>query len=242
MDYKYHGIVLEKFDAAETDRVYGIYTEEEGRVRVIGKGVRKAGAKLAGFLEPVTLGEFFVAKNRGTGKVTGAIIHNNYENIKSDYPATKKVFESLRIFKKIITGQEQDRIMFGILKEYLDEIENNISKRDYESVRKMEIITLGFKYKLLEYSGYRINVETCGVCHAKLISGKNYFSSEKGGMICEVCSRKINRKISVSDSSIKVLRIFSGNSIGNYHKIVVDDKDVKNLNAIINDEILWVIG
>ncbi len=51
MEYRYTAIVLGKKEVGETDRLYTFYTREQGKVRVVAKGVRKPEAKLAGQLE-----------------------------------------------------------------------------------------------------------------------------------------------------------------------------------------------
>jgi len=69
---KYTAIILASRDANEVNRLYIIYTLEQGLVKAVAKGVRKPAAKLAGHLEPGTLTEIYVARSRGMGQITGA--------------------------------------------------------------------------------------------------------------------------------------------------------------------------
>ena len=132
MDYKYQGIILSKFDVAEVDRLYNIYTLETGKIRILGKGVRNANAKLAGQLEPLTYSEIFIAKTRGRGKITGAIAVNNFLLIKSDLAATKQAFYVFSILDRMIAEEERDERIFRLVIKYLEALEKMAGLLDRE--------------------------------------------------------------------------------------------------------------
>ena len=123
MELKYTGIILGKYDVGETDRMYIIYTKEAGKIRVLGKGVRRPNAKLAGHLEPVTLAEIFVARSRGVGKITGSIVLNNFARIKNNFNLLQKVFFALKIFEKLISDEEKDENIFVLVNNFLESLE-----------------------------------------------------------------------------------------------------------------------
>lgn len=49
---KTEGIVLRRTDLLEADRLFTIFTQRQGKVRAVAKGVRRPGSKKAGHLEP----------------------------------------------------------------------------------------------------------------------------------------------------------------------------------------------
>ncbi len=234
MDYKYQGIILSKKDVGETDRIYTIYTFEAGKIRILGKGVRKPNAKLAGNLESVTLAEIFAAKSRGMGKITGAIAVNNFSNIKSDLVLTGRVFYAFRILGKIISEEEKDQVTFDLLKKYLETI--NLAKDENGA----DIVTLGLVFKVLDEMGYRIEVERCVRCGKKLALEKNCFSASRGGILCRKCQPAENDKTAISNESIKLLRIFLKNKLESLIKLRVDKRDVNNLKIIVQETINWM--
>ena len=252
MELKYNGIILSKFDVGEADRVYVVYTKEAGKIRALGKGVRRPNAKLAGQLEPLTYVEIFMAKSRGRGNITGAIAIENFMSIKSDISALQRIFYALGILEKIISDEEKDEKIFELLLGYLKTIEDVCQRRDevvtvsrdaallrlYEG--RLDIITLGFLFKFLEILGYKIEVEKCVVCGEKLESENNFFSPELGGIICPSCGREIAKKIRISPNSIKLIRIFLKNKIENFSKIQAEKETIDNLKIIIREEIEWI--
>lgn len=238
MDYKYTGIILNKKNVAETDRIYTAYTREAGKIRVLGKGVRKPNAKLAGSLETLTMAEIFVAKSWGMGKITGAIVLDNFLNIKSNFDALEKVGRVLDTFGKIIADQEKDEKIFEIFSEYLKSTDKlSIGEKETD---KMDILVLGFLFKLMGEMGYRLEVESCVNCGATLKPENNYFSPGKGGVLCQTCHALDNKRLKISAESIKLIRIFLKNKISNLGKLQVPKKDINNLQVVLREALNWL--
>ena len=244
MDYKYQGIILGKIDVGEVDRFYTAYTKEAGKVRLLGKGVRKPNAKLVGNLEPLTQTEIFFARSRGAGNIVGAIGVNFFPKIKENFLASRSVFFVLGILGKIITEEEKDEEVFGLLLEYLESVEdfsgaeNDKDEKEFE--RKIDILSFGFLLKLLERSGYGLELEKCVSCKRKLFSGGNFFSAESGGVLCQECARGRVKVVRANDESIKLGRIILQNEIRNFFKINAKKEVVENLKLIVMEEVRWV--
>ncbi len=240
MEYKFTGVILNKRDVGETDRIYTIYTLEMGKIRALAKSVRKAKAKLAGFLEPITQAEIFLAKTRGLGKITGSIATNNFPKIKSDMDSMKQVFYVFKIMDKIISEQSADENIAKLLKDYLETMEHLSTKENMEN--KKRILTLGFLFKFLGEMGYRVEADRCVGCGKKLVSQKNYFSARHGGVLCSICAGKENQKLKINDESIKFIRVFLKNKISNLVKINATDKDINQIKITFSDFLRWVFG
>ncbi len=235
MDYKYQGIILNKKDIAEVDRIYTIYTQEAGKIRVIGKGVRRPNAKLAGNLEPITAAEIFVAKTKGMGKVTGTIPVNVFINIKSDLDLLNRIFYVFRLIERLIPEQEQDERIFNLIFNYLHEMEKQ--KKESE---KNDVLTFGFLFKLLDALGYRLEAGRCVHCERKLFPENNYFSIARGGVLCQDCAKNEIRRIKVSNEAIKLIRIFLSNKLENFSKLQVSSADVGCLKTVITESVNWL--
>lgn len=239
MDYKYSGIIISKRDLSETDRIYNFYSKEEGKIQAVGRGVKKPNAKLAGNLEPLTCAEIFVSRRKGLGNITGAIAVNNFSAIKESFPATDRVFWVLSHFDKLITQQEKDEKVFELFLEYLEAMEKLSAEKKPED--KFDIVSIGFLFKLGQMLGYKISMEHCAVCGKKTMAGNNnFFSAERGGALCGECGKIERRKVRNSDSSIKLIRIFLKNKIGNLSKLEVPEKDLRELKLIWRELAGWI--
>jgi DNA repair protein RecO (recombination protein O) len=242
MDYKYTGIILSKRDVGETDRIYTIYTLEMGKIRALAKGVRKAKARLAGYLEPITQAEVFLAKTKGLGKITGSIATNNFARIKSNMESMKRVFCAFKILEKIVSEQNADENAANLLREYLETMDKLPIEEETENENKKDILTLGFLFKFLGELGYQVEANRCVRCEKRLIAKENYFSAGRGGVLCSECAAKESQKIKISDESVKLIRIFLKNKIGSLVKINVTNEDASQMKIILADFLNWVFG
>lgn len=240
MDYRYHAIILGKRDIGETDRLYIIYTLEDGKLNAIGRGARKSNAKLAGNLEPVTYSEIFMARSRGRGNVTGAIGIDFFPNIKLDYVATRNVFFTFNIFEKIISDQEKDENVFDLLLGYLKAMDKASSGNVSEN--KIDILSLGFLLKLLDRLGYKLEAQMCVGCGQRLSLGNNFFSAKSGGILCPDCAKDKNKAVQVSDGAIKLVRILMKNRIDNFSKIEASKQDIDYLRRSVLEELNWIMA
>lgn len=239
MDIKYTGIIISKRDIAEADRIYNVFTLEEGKVQLVGRGVRRPNAKLAGSLEPLTESEIMLSKTRGKGNITGVIVSNIFISLKNDFTALILAFSALSHFNSLITQEEKDENLFNMLKKYLEAMDNVSGKENNEI--KLEIISQGFIFKLLEQAGYRVEADHCVDCGGKIYAGAgNYFSARKGGVICPDCSKIEGQKMKISDSSIKLIRVFLSNKIENFSKLEVSKETMKNIKSISEAMLSWV--
>lgn len=240
MERKYTGIILNKYNTGETDRIYTIYTKESGKIRTLAAGIRKPSAKLAGHLEPMTLSDIFIAKKRGIGKITGAITVDNFSRTKNDLESLEKVFYALKKMEKFSAEAEGDEKTFDLAVEFLETMEE-INKNNSEKESAKEIITLGFVCKLLERFGYKLEARHCVGCGGKINPGNNYFSAAKGGVLCCECHPMERNKTAISDEAVKLIRIFLKNKIRSLTKLNVSMKEAKKLKIILDEATRWIL-
>ena len=237
MEYKYNAIILGKYNTAEADRIYSLYTLEAGKIRVLGKGTRRPNSKLAGNLEPISQAEIFIARTRGIGKITGVIPVDNFKNIKADEKLAEPVFFALNILGKIIHDQEKDETVFYLLENFL-EAENELRADDNEEI-KAPLLACGFLFKALAALGYGLNFEKCVGCGKKPEPVGNFFSPAGGGLFCRSCQKISPKKISISSDAIKIIRIFSKNNLKSLIKLKISKKNLEELKTVLEKFIHW---
>ncbi len=228
---------MKKYDIGEADRMYVVYTAESGKIKVLAKGVRKSGAKLAGFLENFNLVGIFVAKNHGAGKITGVIVENYFSILRRNFEILAGVFENFQLIEKMVQWEQEDRRFFDLMLSYLRAVE-----REAGSAKKwrISVINLGFFFKALALLGYQLEVNKCVLCRKKLFSGRNFFSAEQGGIVCESCAPKISQRVSAGENCVKIMRIFFQSSLESLFKLQVGEKDVKQLNFVAREFARWI--
>jgi DNA repair protein RecO (recombination protein O) len=220
MEYKYTGIILNKRDIAETDRIYVIYTLENGKVKAIAKGVRKPHAKLASSLETLTLSDITIVKNRGMGKIAGSIAENVYLDLKGNSETLLETFRAVALFEKLVDFENKDEEIFELLCSYLEGM-NEVAKKQ-DDLEKSRLLYLGFCVKLLDYLGYRIEASKCVIGGCRLEGDRHYFSPKHGGVVCCDCATDEMKMLAITKNSIKIMRIFFQNKMHSLQKLKVE--------------------
>lgn len=237
MEYKYTGIILNKRDIGETDRIYNIYTLEQGKISAIARGVRKAQSKLAGHLENYYLVDLTVMRNRGMGNIASSIVENNFKNIRNNLESLEKVFRTTKTLNRLINDQEKDVDVFFLFLDYLDSL-NNIDAKSDETTKNL--MTQCFIFKLLDALGYKIEINRCVKCEGKLSKNKNFFDYSHGGIVCVDCAKDSATILPISINSIKIIRIFFQNKIANLQKLKINPKESRELSHISQTFIKWI--
>jgi DNA repair protein RecO (recombination protein O) len=241
MKQNYQAIILDKKDIAETDRLYIIYTQEEGLLTVPARGVRKSQAKLAAQVEVFNFSNITIAKNRGRGALTGAVLENNFQAIKNHYLTLQEVYRVRAIFLKMIYGQEADSHIFQLFLQYLKLINQRASK---EVIKEDEIIWLtnSFLFKLYYLQGYTFRFLNCQECKKTISHLKNnFFSASSGGIVCHQCAKKIKFQSLMNVNTIKALRLIVQNDLKNLAKVQVDQLVNNQMTIITKDVLRWVM-
>lgn len=237
MEYKYTGIILNKRDVGETDRIYTIYTLEGGKIKSLAKGVRKSHAKLASSLENITLADITIMRTRGLGKITGSIVEQNFSSIKRDCDALMETFLGLNIFDKLIDFENPDGEVFSLLKQYLTSVDFSAQENGND---KHVLLRLGFMTKLLDALGYHIEVSRCVSCGKKLSEEALSFSASHGGALCADCEQANRQNAQpIRPNAIKMMRIFLANDISKFAKIKATREDCDSVRIALDDFLRW---
>jgi len=241
MEYKYTGIVLNKKDIGEADRLYNIYTLEQGKITVVARSVRKSKSKLAGKLENFYLIDFTVMKNRGMGNVASSIVENDFPHLHSNFDILKKVFESIRIFSRPLKDEERDLEIFKLLLEYLETMDKLAkNKNTVKAIKRSNLIEQGFIFKFLDLLGYKIEASKCIESGGNLSEKNNFFNYSQGGMVCSKYAQGMENTMAVSNNSIKIMRIFFQNNLSSLLKLDVSDRDVNEIRRMSKNFIAWI--
>lgn len=239
MELRYNAIVLKKREVGETDRLYMLYTLEQGKVQLVAKGVRKSEAKLAGQLETLMQGLVIVVKGRGTGKIAGAVAEKNFPHLRTDVDILQRVLETVNIFDRLVGWDEPDAELFQLLLTYLTLANDLAGEKKKE---KIFLLTEGFLFQLFAHLGYRIETGVCAVSGEKLHSGEqHFFSPSAGGMLMGEHSRDTANAIPVSENTIKLIRLFLGNRLETLSRIRVEPGELREAQQIATRFFQWIL-
>lgn len=228
MEYRFTGIMLRKREVGETDRFYTFFSREQGKVTAIAKGVRKGEAKLASSLETAVLAEIMVARTRGVGKITGAVLEQSYPKLHGSYAAIRGVTRFFSDVDRLVEPEERDEALFALLKTYLELVEELVvSCREGQTTA---LLTEAGYYQLFALLGYQLELGRCSVSHERLRQGERFFLSfEAGGIVSESYVREARDAQPISELAIKALRLIVTQSLRQIPKVMLDAKTLEEI-------------
>lgn len=162
------GIVLARIDFQEADRIITILTPNEGKVRLIAKGVRRERSKLAGGIELFSVSHVtFLPGRKDIGTLVSSRLVTHYGKIVRDINRTMLGYELLKRINRV-TEDAAGEEYFDLLTAAFGGL------NDYELAA--ELTELWFTMQLLKITGHspRLQADTAGKA---LRSDQNYLFS-----------------------------------------------------------------
>jgi len=229
--YRTQGLVLKIEDRGEADQNFIIYTKDFGKLKILGKAIRKIKSKLRAGINLFYLSEIEFIQGKTYKTLTDAILIKKFRNISNSLEKLKISSQIAEAVDNLIAGQEQDEGIWNLLIETFDKLEIEDSFKVENS--KLEIIYYYFIWNLLAILGYQIDLYYCVKCQERLVSGIMNFSSESNGIICLKCSDDtIKDKILISSETIKIVRFFLDRNWEILLKLKFEKKQKKELEKI----------
>lgn len=196
--YRTQGVVIKRDDWREADRFFTVYTKDFGKIKVLGRGIRKIASKLKSGMEVFYLSEIEFIQGKNYKTLVDAVLIEKFDKLRKSLKKTIIAYKILRIFDGLIQGQERDDEVWGLLLDSLKELNN---REDYR------IVYYYFLWNFLSILGYNPNLYKCSACQEDLKEKENYFDLEEGGVFCLNCFQKEKKGKKISPDLIKVLRL-----------------------------------
>ncbi len=224
--YRSQGVVLEKVDRKEADQLFTIYTKDFGKLKVLGRGIRKISSKLRAGIEVPYLSEIGFIQGKTYKTLTDAVLIEKFQNISKDLEKiniTNNILEILNIF---IRGEEPQEDIWKLLVKTLKQLDIKGT-----NIQKQRLIYHYFFWNFLSLLGYKPELYRCTVCQKRLNPEKLFFNQIEGGIICQSCFLEKKSGREISSDAVKVLRII----LNKKEKIILRLKVENKLFFLLDD-------
>jgi len=211
--YRTQGYILKKTDWREADQLFTVFTEDFGKLKILGRAIRKIKSKLRSGAESFYLSEIEFIQGKTYKTLTDAVLINKFKNIRNDSDKLEIAAQITESLDELIKGQEPDKKIWELLDEVFNRLNNKSSK----------LIYYYFLWNILSILGYQIDLYNCAFCQKKLIPLNLYFSPEQNGILCVKCFDKANDKIDISPEVIKILRLLTEKDDGILSHLKIQD-------------------
>lgn len=236
VNYRTQGLFLKKEDRGEADQLFTVYTKDFGKLEIVGKAIRKISSKLRSGAEIFYLAEieFIQAKSHKT--LTDATPIDKFKNIRKDLNRLKVAYQVSEALDDLIGGQEPDENIWDLLTEVFKKLNNFQFLAD-----NLSIIYYYFLWNLFVFLGYGPELYNCSICEKRVAPQKIYFSSKRGGLICQDCSRTVKNTKEIKPEIVKIIRIILKKDLRVLSKINLNEDYLKSLELLSKNYISHIL-
>ncbi|HYB85804.1 MAG TPA: DNA repair protein RecO [Streptosporangiaceae bacterium] len=184
--YRDDGVVLRTQKLGEADRIITVLTRRNGRIRAVGKGVRRTKSRFGGRLEPFTHVDLQLATGRSLDYITQAETVRAYgEPLSADYPRYTSGTAMLETAERFTPVEKEPALrQFLLLIGGLRALG--------EGVHDPRLVLDAFLLRSLAVAGYAPALSECALCGATdpaggAAGGSRTFAIAAGGLTCRSC-------------------------------------------------------
>lgn len=226
--FKTRAVVLKTQDFKENDKLIWLFSEKLGKISTIAHGAKKGKSKFLPLTIPFSYGDYVLYKGKSLYTINEGELIESFQIFLDDLNVLTYVSYLNELIDIALIEGESNRELFKQFVSTYYLIKNKVCD--------IEILLRAFEVKLLELTGYGLNLDYCVYCRKK-INTSNYISFQYPGGVCDECTKVNGMK--VSNESYNILRYLTKTSIYNVNRLIIsnDAKDelYKILSVIIEN-------
>jgi len=209
--YRTKGVVLSKKNSGEADQIFVLYTQDFGKIEVVGRAIRKITSKLRASINIFYFVEIEFIQGKNRKILTDAILLNKLF----------VVAQISQIIEKLTVNEAKDEKIWSLI--FLV-----IEKLLVSDTNTNELVFHYFAWNLFKLLGYSPELYSCSICLRKLLPEIFFLSPQHGGVVCWQCCNFPATEIMVD--SVKMIRFFIKEPIEKVERLSIWGDNLKNLN------------
>jgi len=230
--YQTEAIIIKRIKLGEADRILTLFTPDYGKLKAVAKGTRRTKSKMGGHVELLTHSSLLLARGRNLDIVTQAQTINSFMALKENL---KRMSCGLYISELVDSFTEEHIENRDIFSLFLDTLHH------LSEAKNNDIALRYFELRLLDYSGYRPQLQKCANCNSPIKPIANYFSSSQGGVLCTECGYQEPPSRTLSLNALKVLRLWQNCDFTTASRVNINPELALELEQTLRDYIKYLL-
>ena len=230
--YRTRAIVLKRREQGEADRVITVFTPGLGKRTIIARGVRKPASRKAGHLEPFTHVALLLAKGKTWDLITQAETVRSFQQVREDLDRTAHAYYMCELVDAFTQEEDSHPQVFDLLLTGLEQLEQG---------ENLFATARWFELRLLRLSGYQPQLFHCVECGDELEPVTNYFSLEKGGVLCPRHGEGRRDAVPLAVGTLKVLRFMQTQPYAQLAQLELSPARQRQVEQVLADHIRYVL-
>lgn len=156
--YRTEGIFLKKSARGEADELFFIYTKDFGKLRILGKAIRKITSKLKAGSGLFYLSEIEFIQGKTHKTLTDAILIENFKNIRQDLVKLRIAYKIVDILDELSPKEEKDKKIWELILETFHRLDTK-----YKIPNTAYKIYYYFFWHFVSILGYHPTISNCSI-------------------------------------------------------------------------------
>ncbi len=234
--HKTKGIVLAKKNSGEADQIFVLYSQDFGKIELVGKAIRKITSKLKAGIDVFYFIEAEFIQGKKQKILTDAVVIDKFLELRKNQEALVCVSQISQAVCLLIPIEKKDDAIWSLLFEVMTKI-NGLSLK-IENY-KLKIILNYFLWKFFVLLGFAPQLYTCPVCLINLLPETFFLSPHHGGIICWKCCKKAKQENQlllvqeVSVNAVKIIRFLIKEPFEKCQKLIFCQNDLQDLEKAL---------
>ncbi|NDJ35089.1 MAG: DNA repair protein RecO [Chloroflexi bacterium] len=222
--FRTEGIVLRRMDLGETDRILTLYTPYHGKIRVVGKGVRRPTSRLAGHLELFMRSDMLISKGRTLDVITQAEMIDGYLPLRESLGGVTYASHIAELVDGFTQDNDENRDIYLLLAAGLAWM---------SSTENWQRTARYFEIRLLDLVGYRPQLDACVLCGTRLEPVNQFYSPYRGGVVCRDCAPGRDGLSPLSLTALKVMRYMQRQPFDRVEQVSLSEQVQRELESVM---------
>jgi len=194
--YRALAVVLRTYNLGEADKILVLFSRAEGKFSAVAKGARKPSSRSVGAAQVFCHYDYLLHRGKSLDIVSQYETLHSFKHIREDLDRLAYASYVAELILETSHERDPNAEVFDLLLWALDNIDSD---------RNPETALHVFELRLMDYLGYRPELDNCAVCGEEVRSNC-YFSAEAGGIVCGRCAATGVLMTPLSEGAISTLR------------------------------------
>lgn len=186
-------IVLDRTKLKEQDLILTTLCTTGEQVRLVGKGARKPGSRLAARTELACEVDLVYSQGRGLGIISEAQIQDAHTGVRGDLERLSCASALLEVARSTSYEDVGDPFLYPILARALKATEEACDRAH------LDVVWAAYTFKVLSHEGWRPVTDRCVLCEE---DARSRFSVLAGGAVCESCAKDVAGALPVTEAEL----------------------------------------
>ncbi|OXS25396.1 MAG: DNA repair protein RecO [Acetobacterium sp. MES1] len=231
---KTKGLVIREQPYKEQDKILTIFTEDEGKIQCIARGVRRQKSGHLASTQIFAYSEFVYYPGKNFGIINQSNLIEAFYPLRNDLTKMALASYLLDLMYNAYEFYQKSPEILKLLLHVLYYISGGKARNDL-------VLVGAFQMKLVSYLGYRPVLERCMVCQHD--QDLTHFSIEQNGLVCRDCREQSPGYLyKLNPAMLELLRDFLKQPIKQLKDREIDPAEALKLSDLLDHYISCCIG